>query len=62
MLHLFRFGRAAVAGPPRGNPLGQKYRLGAWKCVICKALLTFVVRYNLDRGDDCPGWVQPGAR
>ena len=48
-----------MAVPPRGNPLGSKYKLGAWMCVMCKALLEHLVHWNLDHGDDCPGRVSP---
>jgi hypothetical protein len=45
--------------PPGGSPLGQKYRLGAWACVMCRVLLDFAVRFDLDHADNCPGLVQP---
>lgn len=59
MLHLFRFDPHTVAAPAGGQRLGEKYRLGAWACVMCKILLDFAVRYDLDHGTDCPGWVRP---
>lgn len=59
MLHLFHWDASAVAVPPRGNPLGAKYKLGAWMCVMCKGLLEHLVHWNLDHGDDCPGLVTP---
>jgi hypothetical protein len=62
MLHMFRFDQTAVAVPPRGNPLGRKYRHGAWTCVMCRALLTFCVQFDLDHADDCPGSVIPAAQ
>ena len=48
-----------MAVPPRGNPLGARYKLGAWTCVMCKALLEYVVHWDLDHGGDCPGLVSP---
>lgn len=48
-----------MAVPPRGNPLGAKYKLGAWTCVMCKALLEHVVHWDLDHADNCPGLVSP---
>ncbi len=56
--HLFRWDRAAVAVPPDGQRLGGKYRVGAWKCTMCQALASFVVKYDY-HGTECPGWVQP---
>lgn len=58
MLHIFRWDKAAVYVPPRGNPYGQKYRMGAWTCVMCKILLDFAVCWDLDHGDDCPGGIR----
>ena len=55
MLHIFHWDAEAVAVPARGNPFGAKYKLGAWKCVMCKILLDFAVTWNLDHYDDCPG-------
>ena len=66
MLHLFEFESDAIWVPPEGNPLGQKYLKGAWRCVMCRADLDFGARFGLDHGDDCPGLVRsadgdPGA-
>ena len=55
MLHLFRWDREAVAVPARSNPCGARYKLGAWKCVMCKILLDFAVTWDPDHYDDCPG-------
>ncbi len=59
VLHLFRWDKSAVAVPPGGNPFGQKYRVGAWICVMCQVLLELAVRFNADHGDDCPGRIEP---
>jgi hypothetical protein len=56
-VHLYRWDAAAVAVPSRGNPLGEKYRMGALKCAMCGALESFVT----DWADcsSCPGFVEP---
>ena len=58
-LHVFAWDASAVAVPPMGNPMGSKYKLGAWMCVMCRALLEHLVHWDLDHGDDCPGRVEP---
>lgn len=58
-VHIFRWDRSAVAVPAVPRPVGQKLRLGAWKCVMCKILLDWACRYDLDHWNDCPGWVEP---
>ena len=40
-LHLYRWDTTAAAVPPRGNPAGEKYRLGALACVACGVLASF---------------------
>ena len=57
MVHLFRWDAGAVAVPPRGNRVGEKYRMGASKCAMCGALESFVT----DWADcsSCPGFVEP---
>lgn len=56
-VHIWRWDATAVAVPSRGNPLGEKYRTGALKCVLCKALESFVADWA--SCDCCPGWVEP---
>jgi hypothetical protein len=58
-LHLFRWDPRAVAVPPRGNPLGARYKLGAFTCVMCRGLLEHLVHWDLDHGGDCPGRAEP---
>jgi hypothetical protein len=58
VLHVFRFDLTAIAVPAEGQRLGTRYKRGAWTCVMCRALLAFVVRFDQDHGDDCPGWVE----
>jgi hypothetical protein len=57
MLHLFHFDPTAVYIPPEGNPLGVKYKLGAWQCVMCLMQLDAAVYWDMDHGDDCSGAV-----
>jgi hypothetical protein len=61
VLHVFRFDRTAVDVPAEGQRLGDKYRLGAWCCVECKALMSFCIRFDADHGDDCPGLIEAAS-
>lgn len=61
-LHVLAFRPDAVHVPPEGNPLGSKYRLGDWQCVMCRAAYGFIERYDLDHGGDCPGLVRPAGQ
>jgi hypothetical protein len=61
MIHLFRWEPSAVAVPPRGNPLGSKYRMGTWQCVTCRVSYGFAEEWGMDSegNNECPGAVAP---
>lgn len=56
--HVYRYDRTAVHVDPDGNKLGDKYVRGDWKCLACKALASFCIKYDLDHAGDCPGFIQ----
>jgi hypothetical protein len=58
--HVFAFVPSAVYFSP--DAIAYRYKLGAWMCVMCHVLLDFAVKYDLDHGDDCPGWIAPAPR
>jgi hypothetical protein len=55
MLHLFSWSASTLAVPVSGNPLGNRYRHGTWRCTMCGILMAFAIAYDLDHADDCPG-------
>lgn len=58
---MFRWDPYTVAVPPYPRPFGQKLRRGAYVCVMCRQLLTWVVEGDLDHAGDCPGQVTPAT-
>ena len=61
MLHLFRWDPSAICVDPGGQRRGQKFTKGDWKCVMCRILMSFAMAFDLDHGDDCPGWTEPAG-
>ena len=54
MVHLFGWDPQAIHVPPEGNRLGQPYRRGAFRCLLCKVLMAFAEQWGLD----CAGAVR----
>ena len=59
LLHVYRWGQAALDVDPAGPAAGVPYRHGAWTCVLCGGLAGFHARFC---HGGCPGPVAPAPR